>query len=85
MCRGRIQRLLGPKKTKNEEVEAELKAPEVAAAAGEEDNSAENEDGEEGVKVEAGAVDEVSGFFYMSFWCCVFAHLLVFIPLTGFF
>ena len=79
MYQGRIQRLLGPQKTKKEEVEAELKVPEVAAAAGEEDNSTENEDGEEGDKVEAGAVDEVSGFFTCHFGAvclptCQFSH-----------
>jgi len=91
--KGRIQRLLGPKQAKKKEVEVVvLKEPEKEDADedGDKDaetgdkpskdkgNSDEEEQGEEGKKVETGAVDEVSQSFLMFIWHCFIAQLPLF-------
>ena len=91
--KGRIQRLLGPKRPKKKQAEVvELKEPEKADAVDDGDDDEEEGDktdkdkgdsddeekAEETEKVEEGAVDEVSQSFLMFIWHCFIAQLPLF-------
>jgi len=99
--KGRIQRILGPKQAKKKEVEVvELKEPEKEdddddgdengtekgdKPAKDKGNLDNEEEGEEGKKVEAGAIDEVSQSFLSSFGIVLFPNCHCSNPQPAFF